>query len=208
MVQISDDEKKIMKAVSEVKQNSQTVHRLAVDLAMNEGTLSRIVDSLIGKKLLFLGAPKQHGNRYLRLTDKGECFVITYCDVDFDILMDNHIYLESQDIIKGIRKAIDGSEMRTKVTQFCTSYLIQKDLFDINGYNIMRKKNYKWEARSILLEWTKFVKNLSIEFQGQIDLKKWAKLMHTYDSSLKVDGILGTSTDKGTISLIKQGQKF
>lgn len=204
MVSLNDDEKQIMKAVASSRQNSHTVHRLAFDLHLNEVAVELIVKSLIGKKMLFLGHPKQGGTRYLRMTDRGECYSLVHCNVDFDVLMDNHPYLESQNIVKGVRRAIDGAELRTKVVEFCTRHLIAKDLFDSNGSNVMAKGHNKWEIHSILIEWTKYVKNLSIEYPGQINLKRWAAYVHIYDENLKVDGILGTQSDNNTITIKKK----
>jgi len=202
-MQLSPEEKRLVKIVSESPQNSQTIHRIAVDHSIGEPQVMLLAESLMSKRIMFLGAPKQHGNRYLRLTDKGESYALVYCNVNFDDLVNNHPYLESKEIIKGIRKAIDGEDMRTKVTQFCTSYLIQKDLFDRDGFNIMKNRQNKWEAHSILVEWSKYVKNLSIEYPGQVDLKKWARFARIFDPDIKLDSILGISSGDTKFTLVK-----
>lgn len=204
MVLLSEDEKKIMRAVCGVKQNSQTIRRLEADLAMPEGQVKKLVNSLIDKKLVFLSQPKQHGNRYLRLTDKGESYALVHCGISFDTMTQNHPYIESQNVIKGMRSAVKTEELRTLVSQYCTNYLIQKNLFTAEGRNIMTRSSNKWEARNILIEWTKHVKNLSVEYPGDIDVKKWAKFVHIFDDSIKVDGILGTNMDKGMVRIVSK----
>lgn len=201
-MQLSDQEKRILKTVSEAKANSQTIHRLSEDFGIPVDVLTRTVSDLASKKMIYLSQPKQHGNRYLKLTDKGECYSILHCGVEFDPLMDNHPYLESAKHVKSIRSAVHES-LRTSVSKICVQFLVDKNFFDSEGSNKFSKQNFMWDARAILLEWSRRVKDLSIQNPGQIDLKKWGKFVKTIDEDIKIDSLLGTSLDRSGARVIQ-----
>lgn len=175
-------EKIALSTVCKEKQNTYTVTRLASHMSQPSGTMGEIVTRLASRKLVFLTAPKRHGNRFIKLTDKGECAAIVDCGVDFATLVENHPYLEPEKQTKYFKRCFSTPELATKAMQWAGRYFLDHDYFSSEGQNTISKTGNRYMQKSMLTEWIMYVEKMALENPGLVDTGKF----RSYTQSLTI----------------------
>lgn len=185
---LTDVHLKIIRKVCTSKQGDLTSHLVERDLGL---PIEEELKDLVQAKFIRLSAPREHGKRFIRITDKGECnALMLLLDLDFDTLAANHPYLEDDASLKEFRKVFKNDATRTEVMRRFASRCISKSLFDKDGAGTIFSSGFKWERREILTDLTHLAVQLHRQDSNSVNLGVWKKYIKRMDGNIKIEGII------------------
>lgn len=159
-----------------VANKETTAYQVSNELGKEPSAVLRSVQVLADRGFLMIEEPKKGVAKPLKLTDKGVSYAIVLnSDIDVDNLLEVHPYLDSLEQKQDFKRIIRTKEARKMMFVETCKYLVNNNLFDQKGKEIISQPRFRHYWITLTLELTRKLFEMNKENSGTIDFAAWRK---------------------------------